>query len=170
MSLFISICNKAFFSTTARDVLYVFCLNNFYDRGKTKNFSHYSRFDKNHYICIPNHTLVVFSVEVAQEGKKSIKVDLLANQIRTDMGEEETPLFICVLKGAFMFASDLLKAYKGSCELEFIRLSSYNGTKSLGKVKKLIGMDFKEVRERRVVIIEDIVDTGLTIRTLLDHL
>lgn len=98
------------------------------------------------------------------------KVDLLANKIRTDMGEEENPLFICVLKGAFMFASDLLKAYKGSCELEFIRLSSYNGTKSLGKVKKLMGMDFEEVRERRVVIIEDIVDTGLTIRTLLGHL
>lgn len=96
------------------------------------------------------------------------RVDLLAHQIMTDIGEEETPLFICVLKGAFMFASDLLRTYKGNCELEFVRLSSYNGTKSLGKVKNLLGMNFEKVRQRRVVIIEDIVDTGLTIKTLLD--
>ncbi len=98
------------------------------------------------------------------------KTVALAQQIKNDIGDEEIPLFICILKGSFVFASDLLRAYKGLCEIEFVRVSSYAGTSSTGKVNTLLGMDYEKLRGRRVVIIEDIIDTGLTMQTILKDL
>lgn len=81
----------------------------------------------------------------------------------------KTPLFICVLNGAFIFASDLLKKINIKCEISFVKLASYHGTTSSGEVKTLIGLD-ENVKNRTVVILEDIVDTGLTLETIVKQL
>ncbi|MBO4593124.1 MAG: hypoxanthine phosphoribosyltransferase [Bacteroidaceae bacterium] len=98
------------------------------------------------------------------------KIALLAQQIRKDMGNAEVPVFLCILKGAFVFAADLVRNYDGLCELQFLRLSSYSGTDSTGEVKAYPGLDTDKLKGRRVVIVEDIVDTGLSMNYLLKDL
>ena len=79
--------------------------------------------------------------------------------------KDEVPVFIGVLNGAFMFVSDFLKAYPHSCEVSFVKLSSYRGLTSTGLVKTLL--DFPEgIQGRSIIILEDIVDTGRTVQEL----
>lgn len=92
----------------------------------------------------------------------------LAQQITLDY-EGKRPVFLAVLNGSFMFASDLLKHIPFNCEIAFIRLSSYHGTESSGKVKQVVGLDMP-LFGRHVIVIEDIVDTGLTLSQLAEHL
>ena len=90
--------------------------------------------------------------------------------IREDvMQEEGNPLFVVMLNGAFMFASDLLRAIDVPCEVAFMRMKSYQGTASTGTVDLLQDMH-AEISGRTVIVIEDIVDTGATIHALLEHL
>lgn len=79
------------------------------------------------------------------------------------------PVFICVLNGAFLFASDLVRCLTFNCDITFVKLSSYEGTKSTGKVKALIGLD-EIIKNREVIILEDIVDTGITVESLYKQL
>lgn len=79
------------------------------------------------------------------------------------------PLFICILNGSFMFASDLLKQINIPAEICFIKLASYKGTKSTGKVITAIGLDI-QLKDRHVVILEDIVDTGKTLAAFLPEI
>lgn len=79
------------------------------------------------------------------------------------------PLFIAILNGSFMFASDLFKELKIDAEICFIKLASYKGTKSSGQVITAIGLDM-DVYGRDIVIIEDIVDTGKTLNEFLPQL
>jgi hypoxanthine phosphoribosyltransferase len=88
----------------------------------------------------------------------------LAQELERDF-KEENPLFLCVLNGAFVFASDLLRAFKAPCEISFIKLSSYEGHDSTGTVKTVIGLN-TNIKDRCVVVVEDIVDTGLTMKQL----
>ena len=83
--------------------------------------------------------------------------------------EGKKPLFIAVLIGSYVFAADLLKHFKGDCELIFIRVSSYEGTKSSGNVKTVIGLN-TDISNRHVVIIEDIIDSGNTMAHLMEQL
>lgn len=83
--------------------------------------------------------------------------------------EGKTPMIICVLNGAFPFAADLFRALTIDAEISFIRLKSYDGTSSTGKVKQLVGLT-ENIEGRDVIIVEDIVDTGRTIVRLLDDL
>jgi len=92
----------------------------------------------------------------------------IAEDISRDLKESD-PLFICVLNGAFMFASDLIKQLDFPCELCFVRLKSYEGTKTGGNVKEIYGL-IEDIKNRNVVILEDIIDTGYTMYGLMENL
>ncbi len=97
------------------------------------------------------------------------KVKTLAGEIRRDY-QDKNPLLIGVLKGSFMFMADLIRLLDFPLEVEFIRLSSYgSGRESSGKVGVVQGLR-SPIKDRDVLVIEDIVDTGLTISFLLDYL
>lgn len=88
----------------------------------------------------------------------------LAKQMDDDFFDE-VPVFVGVLNGAFMVLSDLLKEYRGMCEVSFVKLSSYEGTQTTNQVKQLIGLN-ESLEGKTVVIVEDIIDTGNTIEEL----
>ena len=96
------------------------------------------------------------------------RIGEIAAQIRSDYGSEKV-LFLSVLNGAFMFTSDLMKCLDGDVELSFIKLSSYDGVESTGKVYELIGLN-QNVQGKHIVVIEDIVDTGLTVERVSNML
>ena len=79
------------------------------------------------------------------------------------VAEGMNPLFLVVLNGAFMFASELFKRVTIPCEISFVKLSSYSGTETTNVIRELIGLDHP-LNSRHVVIVEDIVDTGHTLR------
>lgn len=79
------------------------------------------------------------------------------------------PLFIAVLNGSFMFASDLIREIQTPCEISFIKLSSYETFSSTGLVKELVGLK-ESIKDRHIVVLEDIVDTGNTISHILTML
>ena len=95
-------------------------------------------------------------------------VDKVAEQLTRDYSDKN-PLFLPVLNGAFMFASDLMKRLNFPCEISFVKYSSYAGLQTTGKVKSIIGIPPK-VKDRHVVVIEDIVETGFTMQALLEDL
>ena len=96
-------------------------------------------------------------------------VSRLAAGIKEDY-HDKYPLFICVLKGSFMFMADLIRLLDFPLEVEFIRLSSYGrGKETSGKIEVVQGLS-SPIKGRDVLVIEDIVDTGLTTSFLLDYL
>jgi hypoxanthine phosphoribosyltransferase len=90
----------------------------------------------------------------------------IAEHINNDMKNEELPVFLSVLNGSFMFTADLMKYINFACLLSFIKLSSYDGLSSKGEIKELIGLNF-DLTGKSVIILEDIVDTGVTIEHLV---
>lgn len=87
-------------------------------------------------------------------------VKRVASEINADYAGRE-PLFVCVLNGAFMYAADLLKNISLPCEITFVRLKSYEGTETTGEVNMLVPLQV-DVEGRDVIVIEDIIDTGIT--------
>lgn len=96
------------------------------------------------------------------------RIVMLAEQIDQDYADRR-PLFLAVLNGSFMFASDLLKRVTIPCEISFIKLSSYQNMESTGNVKQILGLN-ENIEGRHVVVLEDIVDTGHTVHNLLHQL
>jgi hypoxanthine phosphoribosyltransferase len=96
------------------------------------------------------------------------QVERIAEEINRDY-EGRKPLFIAILNGAFIFAADLFKNVQIEAEICFIKLASYKGVKSTGKVITAIGLDV-ELYGRDVIIVEDIVDTGKTLSQFLPQL
>ena len=110
----------------------------------------------------PKLTLLFTGDEIAATVRR------LAAEIGRDYHDKH-PILIGVLKGSFMFLADLIRLFDFPLEVEFIRLSSYGGGKSPGKIKLVQGVQSK-VKGRHVLVIEDIIDTGLTTAFVLDYL
>lgn len=108
-----------------------------------------------------------FAVSIP-EAKILEQVRRVAGEITRDM-EGKDPLFLPVLNGAFMFAADLLREVTIPCEISFIKLASYAGTHSTGAIREVIGLA-KDITGRHVVIVEDIIDSGLTMAHMIETL
>lgn len=111
--------------------------------------------DKHFEPFIPEH-------EILQE------VSRIAEEMNRDLASKD-PIFLGILNGAFMFASDLYKQLTFPCQITFLKLASYSGTHSTGTVKQLIGIN-RDLKDRVVVVLEDIVDTGVTLETIIRQL
>lgn len=102
-----------------------------------------------------------------QEIENNIK--RMANEIRSDLTEESNPLFVCMLNGAFMFASELIKCLDMPWEISFTSYSSYKGTSSTGVLTEKIPIT-EDIKGRTIILLEDIVETGLTIYQVINKL
>lgn len=98
------------------------------------------------------------------EEKISTAIDNMAVDINRDY-KGKTPVFLGVLNGAFMVASELIKRFHGDCEVAFVKLESYKGTSTTGKAETLLGLNLS-LENRQVIVIEDIVDTGITLAAI----
>ncbi len=96
-------------------------------------------------------------------------VQKIAQQLTEDYHTFKNPLFLVILNGSFMFASDLMKYFKLPCEISFVRFTSYVNTQTSGIVKELIGLN-EDISNRTVIVIEDIVDTGHTLEKIIQTL
>lgn len=104
------------------------------------------------------------------EAQIARRVAELAGEVRAGFGADEPIHFVAVLKGAFVFLADLLRAMRGPVTCDFIAVSSYGSTtSSSGEVRLLKDLD-RRIEQQAVVIVEDIVDTGLTLSYLQDIL
>jgi hypoxanthine phosphoribosyltransferase len=102
------------------------------------------------------------------ENEIQAAVKRVGEAINREMADSN-PLFICVLNGAFMFAGDLMKTVNFPCEITFVKLSSYDGLVTTGSVKEVIGLN-ESVVGRNVIVVEDIVDTGITMEKIIGSL
>lgn len=80
--------------------------------------------------------------------------------------QNERPLFLGMLSGAFVFMADIIRAFDGDCDVQFVKYYSYEGTKSTGSLNEVIGVD-DSIAGRTVILIEDIVDSGRTLSEFL---
>ncbi|NPA46542.1 MAG: hypoxanthine phosphoribosyltransferase [Chlorobi bacterium] len=109
-------------------------------------------------------------VRYIPHGEILAKVEELARRVHADAaGADEIPVFVVVLKGGMIFAADFAKAYPGEMILDYMRVKSYEGTGSTGKVRLLIPPS-ENLEGRPVYLLEDIVDTGNTLAFLVDEL
>ena len=95
-------------------------------------------------------------------------VQAVADRINKDM-KDKNPLFLAVLNGSFVFAADLMRLITIPCEISFVKLASYQGTKKKKKIKEVIGIN-EDISGRTVIILEDIVESGLTMKRMIDSL
>ena len=100
------------------------------------------------------------------EIKKRLKI--IGEQISSKY-KDKKPLFIGVLNGAFVFTADLIRECDLECEVAFVRLSSYKGTQSSGKIKTVYGLDM-EIENRHIIVVEDIIDSGRTLNYFMSYL
>jgi len=98
------------------------------------------------------------------EEKITTAIDTMALKINHDF-KGKTPVFLAVLNGAFMVASEIIKRFEGDCEVAFVKLGSYMGTATTGNVETLVGLNLS-LENRHVIVIEDIVDTGITLAAI----
>lgn len=96
------------------------------------------------------------------------KVKAVADRINHDMAGKN-PLLLAVLNGSFVFAADLMRHMTIPCEISFVKLASYQGTTSTGKIKEVFGIN-EDLTNRTVIIIEDIVESGRTIKRMIETL
>jgi hypoxanthine phosphoribosyltransferase len=100
--------------------------------------------------------------------KVQVQVRRLAKQINEDY-KEKSPVFLPILNGSFMFAADLIKSIEVPCRVSFVKVSSYSGAASTGQLKSLIGLE-ESLFNQDIIIVEDIVDTGLTLQRIVQEL
>lgn len=97
-----------------------------------------------------------------------LAIQKMADKINSDYADKN-PIFLCILKGSFIFASDLFKKIAIPSEIEFIRLKSYDGTRSTEHIQTILGLQV-DIKDKHIIILEDIVDTGHTLDSLLKDL
>ena len=93
----------------------------------------------------------------------------ISNELYKQYKDEEV-VFICTLKGAVFFTCDLLKKYKGNARIEFLRVSSYNGKNTTGKIELNLSISKDNIENKNVIIVEDIIDTGYTLKFLKGYI
>ncbi len=108
-----------------------------------------------------------FEVYITNAEIRSVISDM-ARKINKDLAGRDV-IFLGILNGAFMFASDLFREIMLDCQITFLKLASYAGTSSTGNVKRLIGIN-EDIYQKTVVILEDIVDTGVTLDNIIKQL
>ena len=109
----------------------------------------------------------MFRISIPESEIKQ-RVKALAERINQDLAGKN-PLFLAVLNGAYVFAADLMREITIPCEISFVKLASYQGTVSTGKITEVLGIN-EDLTDRVVVIVEDIVDTGLTMKRMVENL
>lgn len=108
-----------------------------------------------------------FSVSITEEELQQ-SIQKIGAQINEDLKDKEV-IFLGILNGCFMFASDLYKCVNIPSQISFLKLASYQGTTSSGSVKRLIGIN-ENIENKTVVILEDIIDTGNTLENIIKQL
>ncbi len=108
-----------------------------------------------------------FEVSISEAEIKE-RVRVVAEKINHDMAGKN-PLLLAVLNGSFVFAADLMRMLTIPCEISFVKLASYQGTTSTGKISEVIGIN-ENLTGRTVIIVEDIVDTGLTMKRMVESI
>ena len=108
-----------------------------------------------------------FETSITEEQIKA-RVKEVAAQLSHDL-EGKNPLLLGVLNGSFIFAADLMREMTIPCEISFVKLASYQGIMSTGKVHEVLGIN-EDLTGRHVVIVEDIVDTGRTMKQMMESL
>ncbi|MDD3860078.1 MAG: hypoxanthine phosphoribosyltransferase [Bacteroidales bacterium] len=108
-----------------------------------------------------------FEIFISQEEIEE-RILKLAEKMNLDLVDKK-PLFLGILNGSFMFAAELFKNLNIDCSISFLKLASYQGTSTSGKIKQLIGLN-EDLSGRTVVIIEDIIDTGITMENIVKQI
>ena len=108
-----------------------------------------------------------FSVYITEDEIQS-RITAMAEKINEDLKGQDV-LFFGVLNGVFLFAADIFRQINLNCQVSFIKLASYDGTSSTGKIKELIGWN-EDITGKTVVVLEDIVDTGATLERVIGEL
>jgi hypoxanthine phosphoribosyltransferase len=131
-----------------------------------------------HIFAPANSTKIAFMKEIQLLDKKfkefitaeqiHKRVEVLAAQINSDLAGKDV-VFLGILNGAFLFAADLFRLINLEARISFIKLASYQGTTSQGLIKELIGWN-EDIKNKTIVVIEDIVDTGNTLERIVDEL
>ena len=138
------------------------------EREKTTTFAKYF-FIKNSGMTTNRVQILDKTFELSlSEEEIAVAVKRVAAQINEEL-KDENPLFIGVLNGAFMFMADLMKQVSIPSKVTFVKLASYEGMASTGKIKEIMGLS-EDIKDRTVVIVEDIVDTGFTMQRMLEML
>ncbi|MGA2405396.1 MAG: hypoxanthine phosphoribosyltransferase [Bacteroidales bacterium] len=106
--------------------------------------------------------------ELITEKALQLRIEELARQLNNDLAGKEL-VFLGILNGAFLFAADLLRRIDLLARISFVKLASYEGTSSSGSIKELIGWN-EDIKNKTVVVVEDIVDTGNTLERIVDEL
>lgn len=106
--------------------------------------------------------------EVIDTGRIHTAIDEVAAQINKDYAGKN-PIFVVVLNGAFRFASELISRFEGDCRVEFVKMSSYDGTQNTGEVMTHMSLDF-DLQDEEIILVEDIVDSGNTLEKLVHML
>jgi len=109
----------------------------------------------------------VFEISIS-EAEILQRIKVVAEKISKDM-EGKNPLLLAVLNGSFIFAADLMRMLTIPCEISFVKLASYQGTTSTGVIKEVFGIN-EDISGRTVIIVEDIVESGLTIKRMIETL
>ncbi len=107
--------------------------------------------------------------ELLDEGQLKEMSARVGNEMSVKL-KGKNPVFLVMLNGAYVFAADVLRNYEGACQVTFVCMKSYDGMGSTGKARELIGLEEGMIEGRDVVIVEDIIDTGFTMRDMIERL